>query len=463
MSRNLTLKLSLLAFLIVLGTVFSLPVDAQTRRQRNQSEQAVREGDRLAAQRNYRGSIDSYTRAISLWQGNSDAHFKKGKAHFFLAEYDLAVMAYDLALKNGHRPIDVFKARWEAYDKSKRYDEAIADVENVLKAEPTNVQFALAAAEINFGRGNFQDAATGYQKALLQSPNNADLYYRLAASKEKLGDVDGQAAAAEEAIKRNTQFLAESLVILGNARHIQKRTPEAIDAYSRALASRPDKVESYRQLAELYRSQNRISEAIEISKAGLRQHINNGDLYTDLTWFYSLAGRTEDAIAAGRSATQLLPKNPMGHTNLCRAYNEAKRPELAISSCNAALRLAPEDGETLFYLGRAYDELKNRTEAEKFYRRAVTGLITFTKANPDYSDGYYLLGNAYAEVGENAKAVEAYNKCLELNPRFSKANFNIGIIRIIEKNKSAAMQQYNALLVIDKPLAERLKAEIDKL
>ena len=463
MSRPVTLKLSFLFLLATLGSVFSTTVEAQTRREKNQSEQAVREGDKLAVQRNYRGAIDSYTRAVTIWQGNAYAHFQKGKSHFFLNEYEMAVQEYDLALKNGYKAIDVFKVRWEAYDKLKRYDEAVADIDNVLKAEPSNSQFALAAAEINFARGNYQGAADAYQKALLQSPNNADLYYRLAASKEKLGDVEGQAAAAEEAIKRNTQFRAESLGILGNARLAQKRIPEAIDAYSKALASRPDKVESYRQLAELYRSQNRIDEAIEISKAGLRQHPNNGEIYTDLTWFYSLAGRTDDAIAAGRSATQLLPKSQMGYTNLCRAYNEAKRPELAISNCNAALRITADDGETLFYLGRAYDELKNRAEAEKYYRRAVLGLVAFTKNNPDYSDGYYLLGNAYAEVGENAKAVQAYSRCLELNPRFSKANFNIGIIRIIERNKAAAMEQYNALLITDKALAEKLKVEIDKL
>ena len=95
--------------------------------------------------------------------------------------------------------------------------------------------------------------------------------------------------------------------------------------------------------------------------------------------------------------------------------------------------------------------------------QAVAGLMEYTKNNPDYSDGFYLLGNAYAEVGQNAKAIEAYKKCLALNPRFTKANFNIGIIQIIEKNKAGALEQYNALLQTDKVLAEKLKAEIDKL
>ncbi len=300
----------------------------------------------------------------------------------------------------------------------------------------------LAASEINYNKGSFQDAAAGYPKVVLQAPDNADLYYRLAVAKSKLADLEGQAAAAEEAIKRNTQYRADALLLLGNARYAQKRLPEATDAYSKALASRADKLEAYRQLAELYRSQNRIPEAIDVLRSGLRVHPNTGEIYTDLSWLYSLAGRNEDAIAAGRSATQLLPKNAMGYTNLCRAYIEGKdKTDLAISACNSALRLAPEDGETLFYLGRAYDAKKDRTEAEKYYRRAVAGLIEFTKSNPDYSDGYYMLGNAYAEVGQNAKAVEAYKKCLELNPKFFKANFNIGVIYIIDKNKDGAMEQ----------------------
>lgn len=455
-----------LSFSIVFGVLLSAVVtDAfgQTRRDRNQSEQAARQADRAFDQRDYRTAINGYATAVTLWPGNSHAQFRKGQAHFFLQENEQAVTHFDLALKAGHKAVDIYKARWEAYARLKRYDEALADISSILRLEPSNYRFALAAADINLERGNFQAAVEAYQKAIAQQPNNADLYYRLAFAKSRLGDIDGQASAAEEAIKRNTQFLSDALLLLGAARHAQKRVPEAIDAYSRALASRPDRYAAYRQLAELYRSQNRIDEAIEISKAGLRIYPNDGDIFTDLSWFYSLAGRTEDAIEAGRAATQLLPQKHLGFTNLCRAYNEAKKPELAISACNSALRLSPEDGETLFYLGRANAELKRPAEAEKFYRRAVTGLVEFTRSNPDYSDGYYLLGNAYAEVGQNAKAVEAYKKCLDLNPRFAKASFNIGIIRIIERNKEAAMEQYNALLQTDKVLAQKLKAEIDKL
>ncbi len=465
MTRSIPSKFAIFFVALVVFALGASAVDApaQGRKEKRESEKRVDEGDKAAAQKNFQAAIASYVKAIESWPGNPRAHYMKARAHLSLSEFDKAATEFDLALKNGQKPMEVYRFRWLVYEKLKQYDLALADIDSLMKAEPSNGDYPLAVAEINFDRGNYEAASAAYQKALLRAPNNAELYYKLAVCRSKVGDIDGTAAAAEEAVKRNTLFRADALVLLGGARHAQKRIPEAIDAYAQALASRQDKLEAYRQLAELYRSQNRLDEAIDISKAGLRIYPNNGEIFTDLSWFYSLAGRTDDAIAAGRSAVQLLPKAAIGYTNLCRAYNDAKKSELAISTCNSALRLSPEDGETLFYIGRAYDELKNRAEAEKFYRRAVTGLIEFTKANPDYSDGYYLLGNAYAEVGQNGKAIEAYKKCLDLNPRFSKANFNIGIIQIIEKNKAGAIEQYNALLLTDKVLAEKLKAEIDKL
>jgi tetratricopeptide (TPR) repeat protein len=350
-----------------------------------------------------------------------------------------------------------------AYEKQKMYDQALADLDHLMKQDATNVQYLNAAADLNFNRGNYQEAVNVYQKIIARNPNNADNYYWLARAKSRMGDTEGQATAAQDAISRNTQFLADSLLLLASARHTQKRIPEAIDAYSRALASRPDKLETYRMLAELYRTQNQIDEAIKTLEEARRLNATNGEVYKDLSMFYSLAGRNDEAVAAGRSAAQLLPNDPVAHTNLCRAYYQSRKLELATGACNTALKFAPEDGESLFFLGRLNTDLNKPAEAEKFYRRAVTTLIEATNKKPNDPDAFYMLGNAYADLQQNAKAVEAYNRVLEMNPKFPRTYYNIGIIRILEKDKPGALQQYNALLALDKPLAEKLKAEIDKL
>jgi len=144
------------------------------------------------------------------------------------------------------------------------------------------------------------------------------------------------------------------------------------------------------------------------------------------------------------------------------AYNDAKKPDMAIRECNNALKRNPKDGETYYYLARAYDLTNKTDEATKYYKQAVVGLLEQTKNNPDSADGFYLLGNAYRADNQLDKAISAYMKCLELSPRFVRARYNIGIIQLRQKNKTAALEQYNRLLTLDPELAGKLKAEIDK-
>ena len=82
--------------------------------------------------------------------------------------------------------------------------------------------------------------------------------------------------------------------------------------------------------------------------------------------------------------------------------------------------------------------------------------------NPDSAENFYLLGNAYFADNQREKAIEAYEKCLELSPRFVKARYNYAITQLRQKNKTAAMEQYNRLLEMDPELAGKLKVEIDK-
>ena len=456
-------RLVAFALLLMAFSLMSLDIAAQSKKDQKRSLELIKNGDKAFSQKNYRFALDSYSQAATLTPNNAYAHYRKGFAHYYLKEADLAIPEFDIALAKGYKPVEIYRVRWLLLYEKKNFKAAAQDLNQLVASEPDNADYRIALADINYDSGSYKEAADGYQKAILKNPNRGDLFYKLALAKSKLGDIEGQASAAEEAIKKNTLFLAESYLLIADARQKQKRNAEAIAAYESAIKSKPDLNSAYRNLGELYRAENRINEAIEISKAGLRIFPNDGNIFTDITWFYSLAEKTEEAIEAGRAATRLLPNQALGYTNLCRAYNEAKKPEMAINACNTALRLSPNDGETNFYIGRSNALLQKPAEANKYYKRAVVGLIDFTNNNPDYSDGFYLLGNAYAEDGQSAKALEAYKKCLELNPRFAKAQFNIGVIFIGKKDKNGAMEQYNALMNTDKVLAGKLKVEIDKL
>lgn len=461
--NNIFQKLGLGVTLAALLFSVSLTAVAQSKKDQKKAKQLTEQGDKAFRQKNYRDALEQYSQAVALMPVNAYAHFWKGYSHYNLKENDQALAEFDLALSQKYKPLDVYKVRWFVNNDKKNYDAALEDIKEIMKLEPNNSDYLVALGDIYLGKGSYREALEPYQKAVLKFPNDGDLYYNIAKVQFNLGETQGQASAAEEALKKRTRNLGDAYYLLGDAYQKQKKNPEAIDAYQRAIASKPDIYLAYRNLAELYRASNRINDAIDISKKGLVVFTNDGNIYTDLSWFYSLADRHEDAVQAAQAGIRFLPDQYLAYTNLCRAYNDLKKSELAIGACNSSLKLNPNDGETTYYLGRAYALAGKDAESARTYKKAITGLLTYTTKNPDYSDGFYLLGNAYGADNQLDKAVDAYKKCLELNPRFAKARFNIGIISVIQKNKNGAMEQYNKLLTIDKSLADKLKTEIDKL
>jgi len=440
-----------------------------SKKERKQADDLFKEAEKSFAQKNYRNAIDQYGQSVAIVSANPLAHLKLAYSHYYIKEYDQALSELDIAAQQGVKPLDIARLRYYLRMQKQDYNGALTDVRELLKAEPNNQEYTLAEADINSALGDDKSALDAYQRAVAQNPANGNLYYKIATLQAKSGNTNGQVSAAEEAIKRNTQFLGDAYYLAADGYLKLRRYDEAEQALTHAIdrwkaaGEKASKLyDAYRQLGDVYRRLNRFNDAVRITKQALVDYPNDGNLYTDISWYYSLADRNQDAVDAAKAGIQFLPNEHLAYTNLCRAYNDTGQYPLAINACNAALKITPDDGETYFYLGRAYDLTNKSNEATRAYDRAVKGLEKFTKENPDYSDGFYLLGNAYFADGQPEKAIAAYLKCLELSPRFVKARFNLAIIYARNKNKSAAMEQYNSLAAIDATLASKLKTELDK-
>ena len=440
-----------------------------SKKDRKQADDLYKEAEKSFAQKNYRNAIDQYGQSVKIVATNPQAHLKLAYSHYYVKEYDQALSELDLAAQQGVKPLDIARLRYYLRMQKQDYNGALTDVRELLKVEPNNQEYILAEADINSALGDDKSALDAYQRAVAQNPANGNLYYKIAALQAKAGNTNGQVSAAEEAIKRNTQFLGDAYSLAADGYLKQKRYEDSEQALTRAIdrwkavGENSTKVyDAYRQLGDIYRRLNRFNDAIKITKQAMIDYPGDGNLYTDISWYYSLADRSQDAVEAAKAGIQFLPKEHLAYTNLCRAYNDIGQYQLAINACNAALRITPDDGETYFYLGRAYDLTNKPNEATKAYDKAVKGLEKYTSENLDYSDGFYLLGNAYFADGQPEKAIAAYLKCLELSPRFVKARFNLAIIYARSKNKSAALEQYNSLAAIDPTLASKLKTELDK-
>jgi tetratricopeptide (TPR) repeat protein len=427
------------------------------------ARQAAEKGRAAVGKRDYRIALENYSRAVELDPDNPDHHFWKGAVHFQLDEHTQALPELEAALAKGYKdPLTLYGIRWRSYFAQKNYDAALADVQKATALDPNNIDFWQAAGDISYVKGDYRPAIDAYQRVLAKDPNRGNLYIEIARAYAKLDDAAGQIAAAEEAVKRPSPSLGEAYLLLAEGYSKQRKSDEAIAAYQRAVAALPNDYAAYRNLAELLRNENRHTEAIDTLRRALRVFPNDGRIYTSLGSLYSLADRHEEAVQAAQAGIRYLPTEYLAYTNLCRAYNDVNKPEMAIRECNNALKLNPDDGETYFYLARAYDLASKPNDATQYYKRAVTGLLEFTSKHPESAYGYYLLGNAYFADNQRDKAIEAYAKCLDLSPRFVRARYNVAIIQLRQKNKTAALEQYNRLLELDPDLAGKLKIEIDK-
>ncbi len=450
---NLTIVVSLIFGISFLGG----NVNAQSRRDVRKAENLVKDGNNLFNRRDYRGAINKYAEAISLVPALPVAHYWKGYAHYYLKEYDLSLTELNTAFNQGYSPLDIYKVRWYVLYQKGNYDAALSDAQKVLQENPNEINLLAAIGDIYRTKGDYNNALATFKQVVQKNPQySGDIAYYIAESHYNLGNTSEQAGAAADAVKKNTQFIGEAWFLIADALQKQRQPEQAIDAYERSILGNPKIINSYNNLSEIYRSKGLYKKAVETMQKGLKVFPNDGIMYSNLSWYHSLAEEFPQAISAGQKAVELAPDQYMGFTNLCRAYNDMKLYQQAIKTCNDALKMKPGDGETNFYLGFAYDKLKQPAAAKDYFKKAIIGLIEFTRENPDYSDGFYLLGNAYAFSGNDPGAIEAYRKTIELSPRFARARYNLGAIYFINGKKDLAWEQYNALKEIDTKVADEL-------
>lgn len=463
MTRKILFTLITFSFLFVCFSAFPAGVNAQTKKELKDAKDLSDEGDKALGKRDFQLAITKYGQSIAIVPNNGYAHFWKGHAHYQLKEYDKAIPEFDTALAQGFKADQVLGLRWYANYETKSYDAALRDINTLLGAVPSDVTLLIAAGDVHLAKKAYPEALAAYQNAATAAPTNADVQYYLANTYSFLGKFNEQGTAAEAAVRRNTRHLGEAYFLLGDSYQKQRKLPEAAEAFKKSVAARPNNYDGYRRLADVYRGQGRFKDAIETLKSSNKFFGSpKGETYTELSWYYSLTNREEDAVEAAKAGVQLTPSNFAAHTNLCRAYNGVKQYQLAIASCNTALRLQPNDGETYFYLGRAQDSTGKSADATRSYKKAVLGLTAYTKANPDFTDGFYLLANALTADNQLDKAVAANMRAIELSPGFAKARYNLAIVYLAQKKKPLAVEQYDELVKLDTEQAAKLKVEIDK-
>lgn len=466
--RSLLVVNVLLLVAIIFAAGIATP--AQSKKDKEKAERLAVQGNQAYEKKDYKLAIIRYSEALKFIPVSPSLHFWKGKAHYNLKEYQPAHAELTMALSQGYDAGAVYQLRYYVNYLLEQYDDALYDAGEAVKLDSTKTfvrtpLYNFVLGDIYRGKQQFALSNQYYRAGAAGDPKDQNIYYWISLNHKDLGEPTEAGIACVEALKRNTTYVTECSLLAADMYYAAQKYDEAAELYEKVLTGKPDSYDVYVTLADLYRNENRFDLAIMTLRRASKQYPNDGAFLSNLAWNFSLADRPQESVDAATKAIALAPQEPAAYTNRCRAYIELKDYAQATISCNDALRLSPGDGETMLYLGRIYESQKQAAKATDAFRKAVDGLLKFTKQNPNYSDGFYLLGNAYFKLSRFNEAIDSYRKCLAISPKFARGRLALGI-SYLEKgdraSRQAAIEQYNLLLSIDPPTAEKLKSQIDQ-
>ncbi len=237
------------------------------------------------------------------------------------------------------------ETRCDALKFAGQFDEYVSRSANGAAMEDTNEKKLELKALLALVNGNYENAVEFYEKAITQSPDNAEYYSKKSLALYRLNRY-------EESLKDDTQAIK---LDSSNPRYYNSRgvTLHEMGRYEEALEDQ--------------------TEAIKLDSSNPRYYNSRGVTLHEM-------GRYEEALEDQTEAIKLDSSNPRYYNSRGVTLHEMGRYEEALQDVNTAIELAPLDaqyydsrGATLHKMGCYEEALQDETRA-----------IELDPANPQY-------------------------------------------------------------------------------
>ncbi len=223
-----------------------------------------------------------------------------------------------------------------------------------------------------------------------------------------------RAIAASDAARALDPGLPEVDITIGETLLLTGRAKEAAEAFRRALAANPDKVDALLGLGRANEVLGNEAAAEDAFRRAIALQPSFA-VYNQLGYIRSDRSRWSDAAAMFRKASELAPDSYRALSNLGGVSVFACDFGTALPAFRRALELKPNDPVTKSNLGLALLWTGHPAEA-------VASLAVAAQGVPDNFEVWGSYGDALAETGAKERAAEAYVKSIELAREALKLN-----------------------------------------
>jgi len=204
----------------------------------------------------------------------------------------------------------------------------------------------------------------------------------------------------------------------------QKKWPEAMSEFHKALLGNPKYVLAHYDLGAVLQEQGRLDEATREYQEALRWQPHAIAVRYNLGCLLASQGKFAAAIDQYQSILRQEPDDVEARNNLGTALASLGRGNEAIVEFHKAIEIEPDFAEAQANLGHALANQNQFAEAIQHYVEAV-------RLDPKNPGDHYALAIALANTGEFEQAVEQFREAARLNPDLP--DVHNALARVLEK------------------------------
>ncbi len=340
------------------------------------------------------GVAAAYRKVIALEPQNTVTFYGR-KARLSLARLEISGGRFDQAqatlaplLKQGaNDPEADFVGGFLAFKQGK-LDLAEKHLLMVLKAAPDYTQTQLLLGVISYAQNNYEQAAYYIARYISVVPGDLRARKLLGQTYSKLGQREKAQTALQPALKDHGDD-AELLALVGLLQIQAGDTASGIKGLERAVEAAPESLALKNKLAKAY-------------------------IY---------AGETENAVRALNAMLAKGGDKKHAQVLLVAAHIKAEQYARAINTVLGMIQDYPDDPAVLSLAGNVFEASKNRTEARKYFNRAL-------QVSPGYFPATMLLAKLEELEGHEDKAELMYKKLAQVNKE--DINALMALVRLAE-------------------------------
>lgn len=351
-----------------------------------------------------------------------------------LGDVNGATKHVEVALKQNPQDTDALLMRGRLRSLSGQHREAIGDLDQVLRLEPTLPAALYYAADAHLQNNDATQARLFVNRLLSFYPRNPMgllMQVRINLAETKATDAE----------KTSTQIIESIAELKSNSTALKAaRIPEGSlpDWESKAYVSR---AVARIQLRKLPDAQSDLERAAVIDRRSPEPHIN-------LAVVSMLRGDLAAASRAAERAVDLAPSSLSAATTVINVYLQQKNYRAAHDRLTQLINEQPNRLQL--------QELKARVLiAQGDGAAAETTLREILQTDPNYLNAYFILSDFYqSSQQQTEKAVTELNQLIRLRPtntqQIAQAHLMIGMLEEGRGNFDAAVTNYEQMLSYDK-------------